>query len=118
MLHSWITIGRMPVSRWTRLRVRFDAIVKRGLTPTLGSQEIVDRRPLKVWSSFEVELSLAGYDDTWVYHVHRFLQGGEVRAIGITRALNWKRDVPTAMTELLDAQVAPVAPDVGGREPH
>ena len=88
----WEMIARSPL---------FDAIVRRGLAPTLGSQKIVYRRPLKVWSVFDLELALAGYDEKWVYHVHRFLQQGEVRAIGITRALIWKRDVPTAMTELL-----------------
>lgn len=79
----------------------FDAIVRRGLAPTLGSQKLIYRRPLKVWSTFEVELELAGFDDKWIYHIHRFVQNGEIRALGITRALIWKRDVPTAMSELL-----------------
>ena len=78
----------------------FDAIVRRGLAPTLGSQKLIYRRPLKLWTSFEVELELAGFDDKWIYHIHRFQQRGEVRALGITRALIWKRDVPTAMSEL------------------
>lgn len=87
----------------------FEAIVKRGLAPTLGSQKLIYRRPLKVWTAFEVELELAGIDDKWIYHIHRFIQQGEVRAIGITRALIWKRDVPTAMADLLQA--------VGGTNP-
>lgn len=69
--------------------------------PTLGSQELIYRRPLKVWSTFELELELAGDDDEWIDHIHRFVQDGELRALGITRALIWKRDVPTAMDELL-----------------
>jgi len=93
----------MDFIRWEMIArsALFDAIVKRGLAPTLGSQKIIYRRPLKLWSAFEVELELAGYDDKWIYHIHRFAQHGELRAIGITRALIWKRDVPTAMTELL-----------------
>lgn len=79
----------------------FDAVVQRGLAPTLGSQKLIYRRPLKLWTRFAVELELAGYDDKWIYHIHRFEQQGEIRALGITRALIWKRDVPTAMDELL-----------------
>ncbi len=79
----------------------FDAVVQRGLAPTLGSQKLIYRRPLKLWTRFTVELELAGYDDKWIYHIHRFEQHGELRALGITRALIWKRDVPTAMDELL-----------------
>jgi acyl-CoA thioesterase FadM len=88
----WEMIARSPL---------FDAIVRRGLAPTLGSQKLIYRRPLKVWSVFELELELAGYDDKWIYHIHRFVQGGELRALGVTRALIWKRDVSTAMAELL-----------------
>jgi acyl-CoA thioesterase FadM len=81
----------------------FTAIVKRGLAPTLGSQKLIYRKPLKVWTTFDVELQLAGYDDRWIYHIHRFVQHGELRALGVTRALIWKRDVPTALDELLRA---------------
>lgn len=88
----WEMIARSPL---------FNAIIKQGLAPTLGSQKIIYRRPLKVWTVFDVELEFAGVDDKWLYHIHRFLQQGELRALGITRALIWKRDVPTAMSELL-----------------
>lgn len=88
----WEMIARSPL---------FEAIVKRGLAPTMGSQKLIYRRPLKIWTSFDLELELAGYDDKWIYHIHRFEQRGELRAIGITRALIWKRDVPTPMDELL-----------------
>jgi acyl-CoA thioesterase FadM len=79
----------------------FEAVVQRGLAPTLGSQKLIYRRPLKLWSVFDVELELAGYDDKWIYHIHRFEQQGELRALGVTRALIWKRDVPAAMEELI-----------------
>ncbi len=95
----------MDFIRWEMIArsEMFNAIVKRGLAPTLGSQKLIYRKPLKVWSRFEVELELVGYDDKWIYHIHRFVQMGEVRAIGITRALIWRRDVPTATRELLVA---------------
>ena len=65
----------------------FNAIVKRGLAPTLGSQKIIYRKPLKIWSKFDVVLESVGMDDKWVYNVHYFEQANEVKAIGITRAL-------------------------------
>jgi acyl-CoA thioesterase FadM len=91
-LVRWEMIARSPL---------FAVMWRMGLAPTLGSQHIVYRKPLKVWTRFSVELELAGYDDKWFYHIHRFEQGGEIKAIGITRALIWKRDRPTAMADLL-----------------
>ncbi|NAS11964.1 thioesterase [Flavobacteriaceae bacterium R33] len=79
----------------------FKAIVKRGLAPTLGSQKIIYRRPLKIWSKFDVVLESVGMDDKWVYHIHYFEQEDEVKAVGITRALIWKRDIPTALTDIM-----------------
>ncbi len=63
MLHYWFTIGRM-------------------LAPTLGSQKLVHRKPLERWTAFDVELELAGCDDRWIHRIHRFEQGGELRALG------------------------------------
>lgn len=101
----------MDFIRWEMIArsALFEAVVRRGLAPTLGSQKLIYRKPLKVWTTFELELELAGFDDKWIYHIHRFVQEGEVRALGITRALIWKRDVPTALTELMQA--------VGATEP-
>ncbi len=79
----------------------FKAIIKRGLAPTLGSQKIIYRKPLKIWSKFVVTLESVGMDDKWIYNVHYFEQGNEVKAIGITRALIWKRDIPTALTDIM-----------------
>lgn len=79
----------------------FKAIVKRGLAPTLGSQKIIYRKPLKIWSKFDVILESVGMDDKWVYNVHYFKQDNEVKAIGITRALIWKKDIPTALTDIM-----------------
>lgn len=88
----WEMIARSPM---------YHAIVKRGLAPTLGSQKLIYRRPLKLWTRFVVELELAGWDDKWIYHIHRFVQRGEIKAVGITRALIWKRDVPSAPADIL-----------------
>jgi acyl-CoA thioesterase FadM len=79
----------------------FKAIVKRGLAPTLGSQKIIYRKPFKIWSKFDVVLESAGMDDKWIYHVHHFEQENEVKAIGMTRSLIWKRDIPTALSEIM-----------------
>ena len=88
----WEMIARSPM---------YHAIVKRGLAPTLGSQKLIYRRPLKLWTRFVVELELAGWDDKWIYHIHRFAQRGEIKAVGITRALIWKRDVTSALADIL-----------------
>ncbi|MGM5470108.1 acyl-CoA thioesterase [Flavobacteriaceae bacterium LMO-SS05] len=79
----------------------FKAVVKRGLAPTLGSQKIIYRKPLKIWSKFDLILESVGTDDKWIYNVHYFEQDNEVKAIGITRALIWKRDVPTALVDIM-----------------
>lgn len=104
-LVRWEMIARSPL---------FRIMWRMGLAPTLGSQHLVYRKPLKRWTRFSVELELAGYDDKWFYHIHRFEQEGEIKAIGITRALIWKRDKPTAMTELLHevGATAPMPPPV------
>ncbi|MBC2838632.1 thioesterase family protein [Robiginitalea sp. SC105] len=79
----------------------FKAIIKGGLAPTLGSQKIIYRKPLKIWSKFDVVLESVGMDDKWVYHVHYFEQDDAVKAVGVTRALIWKRDIPTALTDIM-----------------
>ncbi|WP_276391867.1 acyl-CoA thioesterase [Eudoraea chungangensis] len=80
----------------------FHAIVKRGLAPTLGSQKIIYRKPLKRWSKFNIILESVGWDEKWVYHLHYFKQQNEIKAVGITRALIWKRDIPSVLTEIME----------------
>lgn len=79
----------------------FKAIVKRGLAPTLGSQKIIYRKPLKLWSKFDIILENAGWDEKWVYNIHYFEQNKEIKAVGITRALVWKRDVPSVLGDIM-----------------
>ncbi len=79
----------------------YNEILLKGLAPTLGSQKIVYRKPLKLWTKFSVRLTTAGWDDKWVYNVHKFEQEGEIKAIGITRALIWRKDKPQILMEIL-----------------
>ena len=41
----------------------FHAIVKRKLAPTIGSQKIIYRKPLKIGTKFDIILKSAGVDD-------------------------------------------------------
>jgi acyl-CoA thioesterase FadM len=79
----------------------YNEIVLKGLAPSLGSQKIVYRKPLKLWTKFNVRLRTVGWDEKWVYHVHKFEQGGEIKAVGVTRALIWRKDKPQIWLEIL-----------------
>ena len=79
----------------------YQAIVKNGLAPALGSQKIIYRKPIKIWTKFNLVLDTVGWDEKWIYHVHKFEQKGELKAIGITRALIWRKDVPSMMEKIL-----------------
>jgi acyl-CoA thioesterase FadM len=80
----------------------YSEIVLKGLAPTLGSQKIIYRKPLKRWTKFTVRLQTEGWDDKWIYHVHNFEQKGEIKAVGITRALIWKKDKPQILKQILE----------------
>src|SRR5688572_18304834 len=69
----------------------FAEFVRKGIAPALGSQKIIYRKPLKLWTKFTVRLQTAGWDEKWIYHVHKFEQRGEIKALGVTRALIWKK---------------------------
>lgn len=104
VMTAWKYAVYMDFMRWELIARSklYRAIVKRGLAPTLGSQKIIYRKPLKLWTKFDVILETAGWDDKWVYHIHSFEQDGELKAIGITRALIWKRDVPSVLSEIME----------------
>lgn len=80
----------------------YGEILPKGLAPTLGSQKIIYRKPLKLWTRFTLRLTTVGWDEKWVYHLHKFEQNGEVKAVGITRALIWKKDKPQILREILE----------------
>lgn len=88
----------------------YNAILKRGLAPTLGSQKIIYRKPLKRWSTFQLKLESAGWDDKWVYHKHTFTQNQAVCAVGITRSLIWKKDVPHVLADVICEAGGPSEP--------
>ncbi|MDT7827327.1 acyl-CoA thioesterase [Pricia sp. S334] len=66
--------------------------VKKGMFAVLGSQKIIYKKPLKMWSTFHITLAVEGWDDKWVYHKHIFTQKDEVCAIGYTKAAFWKNN--------------------------
>ncbi|MCK0190165.1 thioesterase family protein [Arenibacter sp. F20364] len=68
----------------------FKNTVKKGMYAVLGSQKIIYKRPLKMWSTFKITLILEGWDDKWVYHSQVFEQEDQVCAIGYTKAAFWK----------------------------
>jgi acyl-CoA thioesterase FadM len=68
----------------------FENTVKKGMYAVLGSQKIIYKKPLKMWSTFKITLILEGWDDKWVYHSQVFEQNNQVCAIGYTKAAFWK----------------------------
>lgn len=81
----------------------YSEIVLKGLAPTLRSQKIIYRKPLKRWAQFTLKALTVGWDEKWVYHIHKFEQGGEIKAVGITRALIWKKDKLQILQEILQS---------------
>jgi len=80
----------------------YKAILNRKLAPLLGSQKLIYRRPRKIWSKFDIILEFADMDDKWVYYIHYFEQGKEIKAIGIVRTLVWKKSIPTALSDIME----------------
>ncbi len=68
----------------------FANTVKKGIYPVLGSQKIIYKRPIKMWTTFKITLVMEGWDNKWVYHSQVFEQHNEICAIGYTKAAFWK----------------------------
>lgn len=68
----------------------YDNTVKKGMFAVLGAQKIIYKKPLKMWTTFNITLVLEGWDDKWVYHKQVFEQNNQVCAIGFTKAAFWK----------------------------
>jgi len=68
----------------------FDHTIKKGITPILGSQKIIYKKPLKLWDTFTITLRNEGWDDKWVYHSHVFKKEDYIYAIGYTKVAFWK----------------------------
>lgn len=88
----WELIARSPL---------YQEVFLKGLAPTLGSQKLIYRRPLKIWTRFNLRLQTIGWDDKWIYNLHHFEQNNEVKAVGVTRALIWRKDKPQVLREIL-----------------
>ncbi len=84
----------MDLIRWEMiLRSKlFKLIVLKGLAPALSSQKLVYKKPIKRFTKFTIKLKTVGWDNKWVYHVHKFEQNGKIKAIGVTKALLWKKN--------------------------
>lgn len=88
----------MDLGRWMHVTKAgfLKLAIKNKWAPVLRSQKIIYLKPLRLWSAFQVKVSLVGLDEKWVYHQHVFEQNGSIKAIGITKACVWKnkRRVP------------------------
>lgn len=79
----------------------YENTVKKGMFGVLASQKIIYKKPLKMWSKFNIILETDGWDDKWVYHRQIFKQNNEVCAIGFTKAGFWKHKKAQNMIEIL-----------------
>lgn len=93
----------MDFARWALItRTGFiRAAFKNGWAPTLGSQKIIYRKPIRRWSPFKVRVSCVGWDERWAYHLHLFEQQGEIKTIGVTKAMVWKRKRSVSIAHVL-----------------
>ena len=87
----------MDLIRW-ELIVRssfFQASKNNKRAFVVASQKIIYKKPLRVWSKFKLSLELGGWDERWVYHIHKFEQNSQLKAIGVTRIFLREEDVPS-----------------------
>ena len=75
----------------------------RKLAPSLGSQKIIYRKPIKRGTKVSLHIEIAGWDNRWFYHVHTFMQQNEVKAIGVTRGLFWRKDKLNTLEEIVQS---------------
>jgi acyl-CoA thioesterase FadM len=66
-------------------------VITMKLAPSLGSQKIIYRKPIKRGARVSMHVEIAGWDNRWFYHVHTFIQHGEIKAIGVTRACSGEK---------------------------
>ncbi|SFD49979.1 Acyl-CoA thioesterase FadM [Chitinophaga sp. CF118] len=93
----------MDYARWEQF-IRTDlytAVLTRKLAPSLGSQKIIYRKPIKRGTRVSMHVEIAGWDNRWFYHVHTFMQNNEVKAIGVTKGLFWRKDKLNTLEEIV-----------------
>jgi acyl-CoA thioesterase FadM len=93
----------MDYARWEQFaRTKlFKVVLSRKLAPSLGSQKMIYRKPIKRGSRVSMHVEIAGWDDRWFYHVHTFIQQNEIKAIGITKSLFWRKDKLHTLEEIV-----------------
>jgi acyl-CoA thioesterase FadM len=95
----------MDYARWEQF-ARTDlyrAVLTRKLAPSLGAQKIIYRKPIKRGTQVSMHVEIAGWDNRWFYHVHTFMQQNEVKAIGVTRGLFWRKDKLNTLEEIVQS---------------
>lgn len=95
----------MDYARWEQFaRTNLCRVVlTRRLAPSLGSQKIIYRKPVKRGTRVAMQVEIAGWDDRWFYHVHTFIQNNEIKAIGVTRGLFWRKDKQNTLEEIVQS---------------
>ncbi|OQP57201.1 hypothetical protein A3860_11620 [Niastella vici] len=93
----------MDYSRWEQFARTglFKAVLSRKLAPSLGSQKMIHRKPIKRGTRVTMQVEIAGWDNRWFYHVHTFIQQNEIKAIGVTKSLFWRKDKPETLEEIV-----------------
>jgi acyl-CoA thioesterase FadM len=95
----------MDYARWEQF-ARTDlyrAVLTRKLAPSLGSQKIIYRKPIKRGTRVSMHVEIAGWDNRWFYHVHTFMQQNEIKAIGVTKGLFWRKDKLNTLEEIVQS---------------
>jgi hypothetical protein len=82
----------------------------------MANETMSFRKSLNLWTKFDLETRVVGYDEKAVYVEQRFVVGGEIYAQAMTRARFLKRTGGTvSVAELLDTigwdGEQPVLPD-------
>ena len=81
----------------------YENTVKKGMLAILGSQKVIYKKPLKIWSTFSVKLILEEWDDKWAYHRNIFLQDDRVCAVGFSKLAFRKHKKMQNMREIIIA---------------
>lgn len=81
---SFMDLGRID---WLLRTGILTPAIRRKWVPTVGSQFIRFRKPLKCFKTFELQTKLICFDDKWCYIEQTFLRKKTVMAIGYVKAM-------------------------------
>ncbi|MBT8294972.1 MAG: acyl-CoA thioesterase [Gramella sp.] len=79
----------------------YEHTIGKGMFPVLGSQKIIFKKPLRIWTRFSINLVLEGWDDKWIYHKQIFRRKNEIYAIGFTKVAFWKNKKAQNIREII-----------------